>query len=96
MRKLKGTQSRLRKLDGSNPLVIEVLIRKASVDPDFRKLVLEKRADAAKEIGLELSPDVAATINSVPAELLDKIIAATKVTDEDRREFLGRMGLRML
>src|SRR4030042_1117067 len=38
------------------PRGIEVLIKKAAVDPEFRAVLLEKRAAAADEIGLVLDP----------------------------------------
>jgi hypothetical protein len=64
---------------GSIPRGIEVLIKKASVDPEFRDLLLEKRAEAAHEIGLELSPAEVAAINAVPAAQLEQVIANTRV-----------------
>ena len=41
---------------GPIPRGIEVLVKKAAVDPQFRRLLLEKRGEAAKEIGLALDP----------------------------------------
>jgi len=38
------------------PRGIEVLIKKAAVDPEFRSLLIEKRDAAAREIGLALDP----------------------------------------
>ena len=42
---------------GDIPRGIEVLVKKASVDPRFCDTLLRRRADAAKEIGLELDPE---------------------------------------
>ncbi len=48
----------------------EVLVKKAAVDPEFRKLLMEKRAESAATIGLSLDPAEAAMLNTVPAEQL--------------------------
>jgi hypothetical protein len=81
---------------GSIPHGIEVLIKKASVDPSFRGRLLEKRAEAAREIGLELSPAEVAAINAVPPAQLEQIIASTRVPEMQRRAFLGQVGAAML
>jgi hypothetical protein len=73
-----------------------VLIKKASVDPTFRQVLLEGRAEAAHEIGLELSPAEVATLNSVPSAQIEKIIENTTVPDAQRRAFLGQVGTVML
>jgi len=78
------------------PKGIEVLVKKASVDPAFKALLLERRAGAAQEIGLEL--DVAETmmLAAVPAGQLEAIIARTDVPQEHRRAFLGHAAAAML
>ena len=81
---------------GAIPRGIEVLIKKASVDPEFRRLLLEKRAEAAKEIELELTEAERNTLSSIPAEQLEKIIDNTKVQPEHRAIFLGNVGKLML
>jgi hypothetical protein len=78
------------------PRGIEVLVKKASVDAEFRTLLLEKRADAAAEIGLELTPAEAMMLKTVPAEQLEAIVARTKVPEKHRRVFLGRTARLML
>jgi hypothetical protein len=80
----------------SIPHSIEVLIKKASVDQEFRQLLLEKRADAAKEIDLELSPTEAEMLAGIPREQLDKIIDNTKVPPEQKPVFLSSFGKIML
>jgi hypothetical protein len=80
----------------SIPLGIEVLIKKASVDPAFRKLLLEKRAEAACAIALELSPAEVTALKAVPPAQLEKIIASIRVPDLQRRAFLGQVGAAML
>lgn len=78
------------------PCGIEVLVKKASVDPEFRKLLLEKRAGAALEIGLELEPAEATMINAVPKAQLEAIIATTAVEPRQRTAFLGRVAAVMI
>jgi hypothetical protein len=79
----------------SIPRGIEALVKKASVDPDFRKTLLEKRAEAAAEIGLELSA-AAAMLKSTPPAQIEQIIQTVTVPDEHRRVFLGRIASAML
>ncbi len=81
---------------GDIPHGIEVLIKKAVVDHEFRALLLEKRAEAAKEIGLELSEPEAALLNAAPAEQLRLVIARTRVSRKQRAAFVGRAAAVML
>ena len=81
---------------GGIPRGIEVLVKKASVDDEFRKLLLEKRAEAAAEIGLELDPAEVAMLNGIPAEQLEAIIGSTSVRPEHRATFSGRNAVLML
>jgi hypothetical protein len=81
---------------GSIPRGIEVLVKKASIDRAFREILLEKRAESAAEIGLDLSAAEAAMLNAVQRAQIEQIIENTTVPDEHRREFLGRVGVAML
>jgi acyl carrier protein len=81
---------------GATPRGLEVLVTKASVDGQFRALLLQSRAEAAAEISLELTPAETLLLNAVPAEQLDAVIARTSVPDEHRRAFLGRAAAAML
>jgi acyl carrier protein len=78
------------------PQGVEVLVNKAAVDPAFRAILLERRAAAAEEIGLDLSATEAAMLAAVPAEQLQSIIAQTTVPAEHRRAFLGKAAAAML
>jgi hypothetical protein len=78
------------------PRGIEVLVKKASVDPAFRQALLEKRAAAAAEIGLELSATEATMLNSVPQSQIEQIVQNTTVPDEHRRVFLGKAAAAMV
>lgn len=87
-----GWESRM----GSVPHNIEVLIKKASVDPKFRLLLLDKRADAAREIDITLSQAEADMLAGIPREQLEKIIQGTKVPPDQKKAFLGSVGRIML
>lgn len=81
---------------GPIPRGVEVLVRKASVDPDFKRLLLSDRAEAAREIDLALNAAEAAMLAAVPAEQLEAIIARTTVPREHRRAFLGTAAAAMI
>ncbi|NIT37262.1 MAG: hypothetical protein GTN49_12330, partial [candidate division Zixibacteria bacterium] len=71
------------------PRGVEVLIKKAAVDPAFKKILLEKRAAAAETIALVLEPAEAAMLDAVPLPQLEAIVANTKVSPKLRPAFLG-------
>jgi hypothetical protein len=81
---------------GRIPRGIEILVKKASVDPAFKALLLDKRGEAAKEIELQLDPTETAMLNQIPAAQLLAIIESTKIRPETRRVFLGRVAALML
>ena len=78
------------------PRGLEILLKKASVDPVFRALLLDRRAEAAGTIGLTLAPGEVLMLQSAPAEQLESIIARTTVPQEHRRAFLGQAAAAML
>jgi len=78
------------------PRGIEVLIKKAKVDPAFGELLLHKRAEAAREIGLRLDPAEAMMLNGVPEAQLEAIIERTRVSPRLRKAFAGRAAAVML
>jgi TonB family protein len=71
------------------PRGLEVLIKKAAVDPAFRKLLLEKRAGAAEAIGLKLTAAEEAMLAAVPLPQLEGIITHTRISPKLRPAFLG-------
>lgn len=81
---------------GRIPRGIEVLIKKASVDEEFRAILLARRAEAAGEIALELADSEKAMLGSIPAAQLETIISRTKVKPQNRRIFLGKVAAAML
>jgi hypothetical protein len=81
---------------GPIPRGLEVLIKKAAVDAEFRSRLLANRAAAAAEIGLALDPTEALMLAAAPAEQIEAIIARTTVPQEHRRAFLGQAAAAML
>ncbi len=81
---------------GEIPRGVEVLVKKASVDPWFKALLLSRRAGAAEAIGLALAPAEAALLNFIPAAQLEAVIASTKVEPGKVPAFLGRAAAVML
>jgi hypothetical protein len=81
---------------GNIPRGIEVLMKKAAVDPAFRETLLTRRAEAANEIGLRLEPAEAMMLAAAPREQLEAVIAQTTVPEEHRRVFLGKTAAAML
>ena len=78
------------------PRGIEVLVKKAAVDPEFRELLFEQRGGAAAAIELELDPAENAMLSAIPQEQLAQIVSQTPVPMEQRRVFLGRIAAAML
>jgi acyl carrier protein len=81
---------------GHIPRGIEVLVKKAAVDAEFKALLLSRRAAAAQQIGLTLEPAEAMMLAVAPAAQLEAIIARTSVPGEHRRAFLGQAAAAML
>jgi len=78
------------------PRGIEVLVKKASVDAEFRELLLKQRGKAAATIQLELDPAENAMLSAIPQEQLAQIVSQTTVPMELRPAFLGRVAPVML
>ncbi|MCE5276433.1 MAG: hypothetical protein ABFD92_19060 [Planctomycetaceae bacterium] len=81
---------------GAIPRGIEVLVKKASVDPAFRKRLLEARAAAAGDIGLKLTETEAAMLAIIPQPQLEAIINNTRVDPSNIAAFLGKAAAAML
>jgi len=81
---------------GRIPRGIEILLKKASVDADFRELLLARRSAAAVEIQLQLDPAEKMMLDAIPAEHLRSAIASAKVTAKQRLAFLGKAAVVML
>jgi len=81
---------------GPIPRGIEVLIKKAAVDPEFKMLLLAKRDKAAGEIDLTLEAAEAMMLKATPRAQLEAIIAQTSVHPSVLPAFLGRAAAVML
>jgi hypothetical protein len=81
---------------GTIPRGLEVLVKKAAVDPEFRELLFAQRGAAAAVIELELDPAENAMLDAIPQEQLAQIVSQTTVPVEQRRVFLGRLAVAML
>ena len=81
---------------GDIPRGIEILVKKAAVDPEFKELLLSKRAESAGAIGLELDPAEAMMLRAAPAGQLEAVIDRTVVPQQHRRVFLGKAAAAML
>ena len=81
---------------GEIPRGIDVMVAKASIDPDFRETLLAHRSKAADSIGLNLDPAEAAMLDIVPEAQLVAVIDRTKVHPKRRAAFLGRAASVML
>jgi hypothetical protein len=80
----------------SIPRGLEVLLKKASVDPEFKELLLVSRAEASAFIGLKLELNEILMLQAAPTDQLEAVIAQTQVPQEHRRAFLGRAAAAML
>lgn len=78
------------------PRNIEVLIKKAAVDPDFREKLVDRRAAAANDIELKLEPSEITILNWIPEDQLKAIIAKTEVPEEHHSVFRGKVAALML
>ena len=81
---------------GNVPRGIEVLLKKAAIDPQFRELLLNDPESAAESIALELTPVEQAMLKNMPAEQMSLIINQTEVPQQQRRAFLGTAASAML
>ncbi len=82
--------------DRAVPCGVEVLLKKAAVDAEFRERLFEERGGVATAIELELDPAESAMLKAIPREQLEDIVARTFVPVEQRRVFLGRIAAPML
>lgn len=69
------------------PRGIEVLLRKAAVDPEFREVLIRERAGAADGILLALTDAERAVLSGIPEGQLRGMIGRTEVPEEQRPVF---------
>ena len=80
----------------SVPRGIEVLIKKAAVDAEFRAFLIAEREAAATRIGLKLTPAEATLLHAIPPAQLEATISRTRVAPRTRNAFLGYTAAVML
>ncbi len=71
----------------SRPIGIEILLKKAKVDREFKMRLLKERAPAAAGICLRLEPEETAILNSIPEDQLSQMIDRTEVREEIKSVF---------
>ena len=81
---------------GEIPYGIEILVKKAAVDAEFKKLLLSEREKAADTIGLELNPSEIMMLKAVTEEQLKVIIDETEVKPEHKSSLLGKVAAVMI
>jgi hypothetical protein len=71
------------------PRALEILVKKAAVDEDFRNELLEKRDKLADELSVPLDASERAMLSCVPAEHLQQMISHTQVPETQKRHLIG-------
>ncbi|HNV71198.1 MAG TPA: hypothetical protein PKO06_15955 [Candidatus Ozemobacteraceae bacterium] len=70
---------------GRIPRAMELMLKKAAVDQEFCRQLLQKRSAASTELGLELDPAERQMLDGIPEPQLKAIIAGTAVPDSQKR-----------
>lgn len=78
------------------PRGVELLIKLASVDSDFRQLLLKSWEAAAKMIKLDLDPGECAMLSAISREQLAQSIDRFQMPEKERRAFLEQLATAML
>ncbi len=71
----------------ARPIGIEILLKKAKVDPEFKIKLLKERAAVAALIFMQLEPEEEAILNSIPEEQLSQMVDRTEVKEEIKSAF---------
>lgn len=61
------------------PRALEILVKRAAIDKEFRAQLLQKREKIAKEMRIPLDPSEKAILAGIPEEHLQKMIQVTEV-----------------
>jgi hypothetical protein len=78
------------------PRGLEILLKKAAVDPEFKRRLLTDRSRAAARIALQLDPTEVEVLDALPPRNLLAMVDRTEVPDSQRRAFLGCVATVML
>ena len=81
---------------GATPRGLEVLLKKASLDKAFRKVLLADPEKAARKIQLDLSEAEEAMLRSIPRRALSQMISQVRVPGKQRLAFAGTTAAVML
>ena len=71
------------------PVGVEKLLYLAAQDDGFKERLLEDRAAAMNEAGVQLRPSEAAALEAIDASTLEKMIEAIVPENPRRRKFMG-------
>ena len=89
-RTIVGGRSRSNRLVGDFPRGIEILLKKASVDPEFSQYLLQDPLNAGRSIALDLKPVEINILTYTSKIVLEKMIArAATLNIADRFHFTG-------
>ena len=83
-------------MDQPIPRGIELLVKKAAVDADFRELLLDQRDAAADAIGLRLDAAESLMLRAAPREQVESIIGRTRVAPGLRKVLMSGAAALML
>lgn len=84
-----GRPAAPRSIRNDIPRGLELLIKKASVDPDFKRELLSKKEKLVGEMNLPLDESEKAMLACVPVGHLEKMIEATQVPAAQRKALAG-------
>jgi hypothetical protein len=82
-----GGRSADTKLGGNSPRSIEILLKKASVDEDFAKILLESPEEAARLISMDLQDSERRILLNTPRSSLRTMIRHTTVKRQQLSAF---------
>ncbi len=91
-----GGRSADNKPTGNSPRGIEILLKKASVDEGFAKVLLESPEEAARLISLDLQPSEKRILLSTPRSSLQSMIRHTRVQRQQLSAFKSMSAALML
>jgi hypothetical protein len=91
-----GRPAAPRSIRNDIPRGLELLIKKASVDPDFKRELLSKKEKLIGEMNLPLDESEKAMLTCVPVTHLEKMIEATQVSASQRKALSGGSAAAML
>lgn len=71
------------------PRAMELLIKRAAIDADFRHRLLSERASLADQLAIPLDASERAMLSSIPEKQLSAIISGTRVPESQKGLLLG-------